>query len=191
MTILLPKLSPDIQTYLLQLARTSLSASINNTEVEPTGQIPEVVQGKYGCFVTLTKHDSLRGCIGFIEGVEPLYKAVIENVRNAGLYDPRFDPVSAEELRDICIEISVLTPPTLIIFENDQDLLQQLVPGEDGLVLQKGYRKSTFLPQVWEQLPDKTAFLGHLAVKAGLPPDGWKSATIKRYAVFHFNEEQR
>jgi AmmeMemoRadiSam system protein A len=190
MTIHLPALSLDIQSYLLQLARKSMSASIKNIAMEPIEPIPDIVKDKYGCFVTLTKFGGLRGCIGYIEGVEPLYRAVVENARNAALFDSRFKPIGVEELMEICIEISVLTTPALIVFKNELDLLNQLVPHEDGIVLEKGYRKSTFLPQVWEQLPEKRAFLENLAIKAGLPSDGWKSAIIKRYAVMHFSENK-
>jgi AmmeMemoRadiSam system protein A len=193
MAIILPELSSEVKKYLLELARNSLNECINTmatSGLEAQKNIPDIAQRNFGCFVTLTKNGWLRGCIGYIEGVEPLYTAVIENACNAGLYDSRFDPVNAEELIDICIEISVLTPPVPVVFNTEQELLQQLVPGEDGIVLEKGYRKSTFLPQVWEQLPDKTAFLAHLSVKAGLPSDGWKTSTIKRYAAIHFKEEK-
>lgn len=192
MVIIVPELSSEVKKYLLELARNSLNACVNNT-TQPgsvvSEHLPSIALKRFGCFVTLTKNDQLRGCVGYIEGVEPLYTAVIENACNAGLYDSRFTPVCTEELKDICIEISVLTPPVPVVFNNEKELLQQLVPGEDGIVLEKGYRKSTFLPQVWEQIPDKTAFLGHLSLKAGLPSDGWKTATIKRYAAIHFKEE--
>jgi len=188
MNIVLPKISGNIQTYLLHIARESLIAAVKKTSMQSAAEIPELPQEKYGCFVTLTKRDRLRGCIGYIEGYMPLNVSVIENARSAALEDPRFNPVTEEELSEISIEISVLTSPNPLIFKNEQDLLQQLVPGEDGIVLQKGSRKSTFLPQVWEQLPEKIMFMEQLAVKAGLPSSSWSSADIKRYRVLHFNE---
>ena len=93
------------------------------------------------------------------------------------------------ELADIKVEVSVLTKPVPLDYKDPQDLLAKLVPGEDGIILTKGSYQSTFLPQVWEELPDKIEFLEHLSLKGGMPPDGWKTADVKRYRAIHFQEQ--
>jgi len=189
--ITVPKLTKAVQCYLLQIARESLTATVKKTAMHvPTAQVA-VPDEKYGCFVTLTRHGRLRGCIGYIEGFMPLSAAVIENAGSAAIHDTRFEPITEKELPDISIEISVLTLPETIVYNDANDLLQQIIPGEDGIVLQKGSCRATFLPQVWTQLPDKIVFLEQLAAKAELTPESWSSATIKRYRVQHFNEGER
>ncbi len=179
----------EIKSFLLKLARESLEASVNDRPLPKPQNPPDATKPWQGCFVTLTEGGELRGCIGYIEGIKPLYEAVIDNARNAALSDPRFPRVSPEELSRIRIEVSVLTPPSLLDYTDPQDLLNKLVPNEDGIILQKGFHQSTFLPQVWEQLPDKIRFLEHLSIKGGMPPDGWKTATVKRYRAIHFQEQ--
>ena len=183
-------LTADAKEYLLRLARQSLEACVNRTLAPKPENVPESVKAKQGCFVTLTKGGNLRGCIGYLEGIKPLYEAVIENAQNAALSDPRFPGVSSEELPSIVIEISALTPPRIVEYKNPQDLLDKLAPGQDGIILQKGFHQSTYLPQVWEQLPDKVQFLENLSLKGGMDPDGWKSATVKRYRAIHFQEHK-
>ncbi|MDW7979591.1 MAG: AmmeMemoRadiSam system protein A, partial [Verrucomicrobiales bacterium] len=145
-----------------------------------------------GCFVTLTKHGQLRGCIGNILPAGPLYQAVIENARSAALHDYRFPPVRSDELKDIHIEISVLSEPVPVQFSSPDELLAKLKPGKDGVVLEIGERKATFLPQVWQQLPDKVEFLNHLAMKAGAGPSDWRGKDVKVsvYHVLAFEEEK-
>jgi AmmeMemoRadiSam system protein A len=150
---------------------------------------PEITKKNRGCFVTLTKSGVLRGCIGYIEGIKPLFEAIIDNAKNAAMSDPRFPEVTPEELPGIRIEVSVLTPPEPLEYKDPQDLLNKLVPNQDGIILQSGYHQSTFLPQVWEQLPDKIDFLEHLSMKGGMPKDGWKTASVKRYRAIHFQEK--
>jgi AmmeMemoRadiSam system protein A len=169
-------LPPEEQRFLLGLARKTLQ------EIVTTGNLPKVdtsgissrLLKPTGCFVTLTKHGVLRGCIGYIFPQEPLYKAVMDNARSAAVEDTRFRPVQPEELEEIEIEISVLTPPRELKFSSPEDLLNKLRPGKDGVVLAIGRRRSTYLPQVWKQLPTKEEFLGHLCVKAGSPPTAWR-----------------
>jgi MEMO1 family protein len=182
------KIPADVQSYLLKLARASLEAAVKGTPQVAPKDVPALVLEKRGCFVTLTENDNLRGCIGYIEGIKPLYLAIIDNAQNAALRDPRFNPVTADELTHITVEVSVLTPPQPLDYSSPQDLLDKLVPGQDGIILQKGYHQSTYLPQVWEQLPDKVKFLEQLSLKGGMDPDGWKSATVKRYRAIHFSE---
>jgi AmmeMemoRadiSam system protein A len=134
--------------------------------------------------VTLTEDGVLRGCIGHILPQEALYQAVEDNARNAATRDPRFRPVRPEELSKIKIEISVLTEPQSLSFTSPVDLLQKLEPGEDGVVLRIGPCLATYLPQVWEQLPDKVEFLNHLAQKAGCGPDDWRGSNVN-VSIYH------
>jgi AmmeMemoRadiSam system protein B/AmmeMemoRadiSam system protein A len=180
--------------YLLDLARKTVC------DVVTTGRLPDVsaegLAPKFteprGCFVTLTKRGDLRGCIGYILAQGPLYKAVIENARNAALRDPRFSPVTLQEMDQVEIEISVLTAPQPLVFSSPEDLLRKLKPHQDGVVLQIGERGATYLPQVWEQLPDRTDFLNHLAEKAGCATDAWRQpgAAVSIYHVESFKESE-
>jgi AmmeMemoRadiSam system protein A len=181
-------LPSEIKSFLLKLARKSLEASVMGSSFSKPENPPEITRLKQGCFVTLTIDGELRGCIGYIEGIKPLWEAVIDNARNAAISDPRFPSVIPQELSRIKIEISVLTPPQPLPFSSPDDLLNKLVPGVDGIILQKGYHQSTFLPQVWEELQDKISFLQHLSLKGGMPIDGWKTASVKRYRALHFQE---
>jgi AmmeMemoRadiSam system protein A len=142
--------------------------------------------------VTLTKSGQLRGCIGNIVPAGPLYERVVENARSAALRDPRFPPVTADEVPTLHIEISVLTEPKPLPFASPDELLARLKPHWDGVVLKIGDRGATLLPQVWEQLPDKTQFLGHLSAKAGCAPDAWrgKDVSVSTYHVESFEESE-
>jgi hypothetical protein len=161
---------------LLELARKSLK------EVVTTGNLPKVDASGFpqkfnepkGCFVTLTINGMLRGCIGHIMPQQPLYRAVMENAQSSATRDPRFPPVRADELGKIEIEISVLTVPQPLQFSSPEDLLNKLQPHKDGVVLQIAGRGATYLPQVWEQIPDKVEFLNSLAQKAGCPANAWR-----------------
>lgn len=179
--------------FLLELARETL------TRVTAGGSLPEVatkavppkLREKKACFVTLTKGGALRGCIGHLTALEPLYEAVAENARNAALRDPRFPPVAPDELDQIKIEISVLTEPQPLAFSSPDDLLSKLHPNEDGVLLHIGPRTATFLPQVWAQVPDKVEFLNHLSQKAGCERSAWrgKDVSVSIYHVECFEEE--
>jgi AmmeMemoRadiSam system protein A len=184
-------LSDGTKKYLLTLARQALELATNDkTMSEPdVAVVPQEARDKAGCFVTLTMKGQLRGCIGYIQGIKPLYLAVMDNARNAALNDPRFSPVTSGDAAQIVVEISVLTEPEPIVYKDPQDLLQQIVPGQDGIILQKENHQSTFLPQVWEQLTNKVSFLEHLSIKGGMSADAWKSAYVKRYRAIHFSEK--
>ncbi len=181
-------LKAEVKRYLLSLARASLESAVTGAPLRDVGPCPEVAKAERGCFVTLTKNGALRGCIGYIEPIKPLHEAVVDNAHNAALKDPRFPKVTPEELPEISIEVSVLTKPRPLPYSSPEDLLAKLEPGRDGVILQKGFHQSTFLPQVWEQLPEKTTFLSHLALKGGMPRDGWKDADVKTYRAVHFEE---
>lgn len=184
----------DDKEFLLRLARQTIEKVVRTggmPEISPAGLSSNLTEPK-GCFVTLKKNGELRGCIGHIRPQEPLYRAVMDNARSAALEDPRFRPVQPEELASIEIEISVLTVPQMLPFSSPEDLLRKLRPHVDGVVLTIGRRQATFLPQVWEQLPDKETFLAHLTAKAGLPPAAWRDplTQVLTYQVEAFRESE-
>ena len=135
-------------------------------------------------FVTLKIAGRLRGCMGSLEAHEPLVVSVAQNAFNAAFQDPRFSPVSEQEASRLEVSISVLGQPQEMFFESEADLLSQLRPSVDGLILEEGARRGTFLPAVWEALPDPKQFLRQLKRKAGLPEDYWSDTVrIQRYQV--------
>jgi AmmeMemoRadiSam system protein A len=139
-------------------------------------------------FVTLTLHGQLRGCIGSLEAYRSLYDDVIHNARAAAFGDPRFSPLAADELPAVRLEVSVLTALQPLPFSSEADALRRLRPGIDGVILQCGRRRATFLPQVWEQLPEPHEFMAHLKQKAGLPAGFW--ADDVRLAVYQVEKFQ-
>ncbi|MBF0442398.1 MAG: AmmeMemoRadiSam system protein A [Oligoflexales bacterium] len=171
----------DIGRSLLELSRNVLNTYIKQKKMPEIDRsaFDKSLLTKKGCFVTLMKHGELRGCIGHIMPQESLIDGVIENTLNAALRDPRFPPVTADELDDIHMDISVLSVPAPLEFKNPEDLLSKLVPLKHGVILSKDGRQATYLPQVWEQLPDKVAFLESLCRKAGLGRNDWKSPEIR------------
>ena len=180
--------------FLLDLARTTLvhvATNGNLPEVSAKDVPPKLAETK-ACFVTLTENGALRGCIGHIFPQEPLYQAVVDNAQSAATRDWRFPPVQSDEVGKIKIEISVLTEPQPLRFNSPEDLLGKLQPYEDGVVLKIGSRGATFLPQVWEQIPDKVEFLNHLSEKAGCEPSAWKGreTSISIYHVEAFEESE-
>lgn len=120
-----------------------------------------------------------------LEAIQPLVQDIAENAFSAAFRDPRFPPLEAGELSDLSIHLSILSPAEELTFASQEDLLAQLRPGIDGLILQEGHRRGTFLPTVWDSLPTSDQFLRHLKQKAGLPPDYW-SDTLK---VFRYTTE--
>lgn len=154
-------------------------------KVPMLGKLPVELKEERATFVTLTIDGHLRGCIGMLEACRPLAEDVVENAVSAAFHDPRFPPLTQEEFDDLKISISVLSPPQEMNFSSEADLLSQIRPGVDGLILQEGFRRGTFLPSVWEELPDKEMFFEHLKLKAGLPA-GYRSETLR---VFHYTTE--
>ncbi|MBW1998156.1 MAG: AmmeMemoRadiSam system protein A [Deltaproteobacteria bacterium] len=187
------KLTEEEGEYLVSLARKTIEERLLNRE-SPGDPVP-VPSGKFkekrGTFVTLTIDGHLRGCIGHIVPQESVLEGVKVNAVNAAFKDPRFPPLSKEELEKIKIEVSILTDPRPLDYRDAQDLLEKLRPEVDGVIIKKGYHQATFLPQVWEQLPDKKEFLTHLCVKAGLNGDEWKNGDLEvlTYQVQAFEEE--
>ncbi|MDR2694355.1 MAG: AmmeMemoRadiSam system protein B [Chitinispirillales bacterium] len=184
--------SQQEREYMLKLARETLKSAVRGgdtrqSQPKPKPELSRLARN-YGCFVTLNSHGQLRGCIGNIEPIKPLYKGIADNAANAAFHDPRFPKIKATELEDIKIEVSVLTRPAPLGAKSPDDILKKLVPFEHGVILKLGPRQSTFLPQVWEQLPDKVMFLEHLAMKAGAGRDDWKRADVWVYRAVHFAE---
>ena len=144
------------------------------------------------CFVTLMQIGRLRGCIGSLQAYRPLLDDVKENALAAAFRDPRFKPLAASEYNEICIEVSLLSPLTTITVDDEEDALTQFQPGVDGIVLQCGDKRGTFLPQVWESLPEPRRFLEELKRKAGLPTDFWSDEIrLLRYHVDKWSEDDR
>jgi len=143
-------------------------------------------------FVTLTSRGQLRGCIGTLEARQSLAEDVCEHAVAAALEDYRFSPVSERELPDIEIEISRLTDPQPLAYASPAELAARLRPGVDGVVLRDRFRRATFLPQVWQQLPEPERFLDHLCQKMGAPRDYWRNnpLTVEIYQVEEFREEK-
>ncbi|MDT8376311.1 MAG: AmmeMemoRadiSam system protein A [Mariprofundaceae bacterium] len=140
-------------------------------------------------FVTIKRDGELRGCIGSLQARNSLLDDLQNNAIAAAFHDPRFPPLTEHELDQIQIEVSVLSSPEKIEFVSEADLLAQLKPHVDGVIFSYGNHQSTFLPQVWEQLPDPELFMAHLKQKAGLAADFWSSdVLIYRYNVEKFTE---
>ena len=150
------------------------------------------LQVRCGTFVTLKRGGQLRGCIGSLEGRDTLVEGVRGNAVNAAFRDPRFRPLEKRELDTISIEVSVLTQPQPLEYKDGQDLAAKLRPGIDGVIIRKGHASATFLPQVWEQLPDPNEFLSHLCMKAGLSAQAWREGrlSVEIYHVQYFEESR-
>ncbi len=150
---------------------------------------PASLRVKRATFVTLHRDHQLRGCIGTLEAIRPLVEDVAHNAYAAAFADPRFPPVSETELDSLQLEISVLSPSQPMNFDSEEDLIRQLRPGIDGLILEEKGHRGTFLPSVWESLPDPKRFLQHLKLKAGLSPDYWSDTVrVERYTTESFSE---
>lgn len=153
-------------------------------------EFPATLRAPGASFVTLTKHGALRGCIGTLEARLPLAEDVRRRAVDAATRDYRFPPVRAQELAEIHIEVSVLSAPEPLRYGNPQEIPHLLRPGTDGVVLVSGMRRSTFLPQVWERVPEPERFLEMLCQKAGLAPDAWRYEPLHllTYQVHSFCE---
>lgn len=181
---------------LAQLARQTLVEALTPQKAAALKKIDsktlsaDCYQVDLGTFVTLTQKGQLRGCIGNLSASESVLAGVKQNVLNAAFHDPRFGALTAEELNSIEIEVSVLTKPIPLDYDDGKDLIAKLRPNVDGVIIRKGYASATFLPQVWEQLPKTQRFLSHLCQKAALPADAWRDGDIEvsTYQVQYFHE---
>ena len=170
------------QSQLLAIARTSIENGLQSGKplIPETTAVPESLQAIRASFVTLTLNQNLRGCIGSLEAHRPLINDVAANAFSSAFKDPRFPTVTPEELEKITVEISILSPMEPMQVSDEQDLLTQLQPGMDGLLIDDGRHRATFLPQVWSHLPEPALFLNHLKRKAGMPLESWPD-TMKCY----------
>jgi AmmeMemoRadiSam system protein A len=182
-------LSTENRQILRDLAYQSISNGFKTgkaLEIDIT-QYPDDLQQKKATFVTLHHNRELRGCIGILKPMRPLAEDVAYNAWAAAFTDNRFMPLAENELNDLDVHISVLGTPEELEFDSEQDLVKQIRPGLDGLILEQGFHKGTFLPSVWESLTDTQEFLDHLKMKAGLPSNYWSdNIKIKRYTVEEF-----
>jgi AmmeMemoRadiSam system protein A len=176
------------RTQLLDVAATSIRHGLSGARLLVNlADFPEPLRALRATFVTLHLADDLRGCIGTLEARRTLVEDVAANAYAAAFEDPRFGPLRAVEFEQLQIHISVLSPAQPLVFESEQDLLAQLRPGVDGLILEERHARGTFLPSVWEQLPEPLDFLRHLKRKAGLPVDYWSAQVrISRYTTESF-----
>ncbi|WP_263832409.1 AmmeMemoRadiSam system protein A [Sulfurospirillum oryzae] len=172
-----------MQNVILDIAKQAIHDSFNHTSTIDTKALlecyPELSKPK-ATFVTLTLDHQLRGCIGSLIAHRPLLDDLIHNAQAAAFEDPRFYPLSPEEFSRVHIEVSLLSEPEVVVYSDIEDLKSKVTVGVDGIILQRGSRKATFLPQVWEQLPTFELFFSHLCQKAGLEsgcleshPDIW------------------
>ena len=176
-----------IGPLLLGRARAAIARELGY----PTDPIPDtpVLSEPGASFVTVTRAGALRGCIGSLQARRSLREDVDSNAIAAAFRDPRFPPLSRDEFADLRIEVSLLSDPQPMSFRDEADALAQLRPGIDGVILSSGYRQATFLPQVWESLPEPRDFITQLKRKAGLRDDFWSpDVMLARYQVRKFKE---
>lgn len=184
--------SSAAQRFLLDEARRSITHGLEHgVPAPPTVASSEsVVASVRACFVTIHVAGELRGCTGSLEAEQPLAHGVVYHAFQSAFGDPRFPALTRRELSALDIEISVLSPLSPVAVASEQELLATLEPHIDGLLLEFGAYRATFLPKVWETLPDPAAFLAHLKHKAGLPVDFWSSQlALYRYQTETFSEK--
>lgn len=172
-------LKEHFSEIILQIAKLSIKSQLErlNLKIE---NYPKALETKIPCFVSLYREGNLRGCIGNIIGEEPFIVNLCKNARNAAFHDLRFTPVEAKEFEKLDMSVSLLSAPSRIIFEDEEDLLNQLRQDADGLIIKDIGRQAVFLPEVWKTIPDKKLFLNTLKQKAGLMP-AWFSDTFEAY----------
>jgi uncharacterized protein (TIGR00296 family) len=191
------ELTQDEGEFLLTLARDTVRLYLSNGKiVQPPKDTPQKLFQKCGVFVTINSmrngEKELRGCIGYPYPTSPLVEAAIDSAINAATQDPRFESMSIDELNMVVFEVSVLTPPELVKTNDPKEYVKHIKVGEDGLIIERGYRRGLLLPQVpidwgWQE----EEFLCQCCMKAGLPPDSWltKDAKIYKFRAIIFEEE--
>jgi uncharacterized protein len=184
-------LSHEQGCLLLALARTTLEHQLLRGDGPKTPDDPALLSSA-ATFVTLKIDGNLRGCIGNLQPVGALWEGIRDNAINAAFHDHRFSRLRLEELEKVHLDISILSAPQAVLYQEPEGLLSQLRPGVDGVIVRDGRRSATFLPQVWQQLPDPEQFLGRLCQKAGLPERAWrdKRLAVEIYQVQCFSEEK-
>jgi uncharacterized protein len=186
-------LTNEEKLILLKVAREALEHGVTGRSLPPLDRnvlTPKLIE-QGSSFVTLTINTELRGCIGALEAYQPLVEDVREHAIAAALEDPRFPPVEPAELNRIRLEISRLTAPLPLEYSSAEDLIKKLKPHVDGVILKNGNRRATFLPQVWEKIPDPVEFLEHLCRKMGMKENAWRilPMDVLVYQVEEFQEE--
>jgi len=191
----LTHLTEDQGQRLVRLARATIAARLGiaaaaGSIIPDTDLADPVFQEQRGTFVTLKIGNQLRGCMGCLTPSESILEGIQRNALNAAFKDPRFPALTAPELEQAEIEVSILTNPSELEYFGGSGLLKKLRPNIDGVIISKGMARATFLPQVWEQLPRTEEFLAHLCRKAGLSPDEWKKGEldVSVYQVQYFHE---
>ncbi len=183
----MPSPHPELGPILLTHARAAIATRLGLAS--PPAPEHSALHKPGASFVTLMLLGQLRGCIGHLDATRPLGVDVWENAQTAAFRDPRFPPLSAAEWPDVQVEVSVLGNSSYVHCPTEEDCLRQIVPFSDGVTLTSGSRHATFLPQVWEQLPDPQEFVEHLLRKAGLPVGVWPSdMQLGRYQVDKYQE---
>jgi AmmeMemoRadiSam system protein A len=183
-------LTPEEQKTLLRLAREAMERGVRGEELPPLdlAALPSILREEGSTFVTLMSHEQLRGCVGSLEAYQSLAEDVRVHAVAAALKDPRFPPVQEEELSGIQIEISRLTRPIPLEYKDAEDLLSKLRPHVDGVILRDNfYHRATFLPQVWEKIPDPVEFLNNLCYKMGVEPELWRR---RHFEVLTYQAEE-
>ncbi|MCB1735659.1 MAG: AmmeMemoRadiSam system protein A [Gammaproteobacteria bacterium] len=178
------------RSEMLRIARASIAHGLNHGTPLPVrpGDFDPALRELRATFVTLNRDGRLRGCIGMLEAHRPLIQDVAENAYSAAFRDPRFPPLSTSEFDELALHVSVLSPSAAMQFDSEADLLRQIRPAIDGLILSDATHRGTFLPSVWEQLPTAELFLTHLKQKAGLAPDYWSDTLqVRRYTTESFS----
>ncbi len=187
------ELTPAQRRTLLEVARDSIAWGFRHGRPLPVdpARFEPALRREGASFVTLKKHGQLRGCIGALAAYQPLVRDVAEHAFAAAFQDPRFPPLTEDELPEVEISVSVLGAPEPMTVRDEEDLLRQLQPGRDGLILEDGPYRATFLPSVWESLPEPREFVRQLKRKAGLPPDYWSDTLrVSRYRTEEFSERE-
>ncbi|MEE4242109.1 MAG: AmmeMemoRadiSam system protein A [Desulfopila sp.] len=184
-------LTPEEGRLLLKTIRTVIGRELGEQSALPVGEA-SVFDENAGTFVTLKLNNQLRGCIGNIEPVKSIRQSVLDNAISAAFHDHRFAPLTRQEFDEVEISLSVLGHAKPLLADKTADRCNALRPGKDGVILRCKGRSATFLPQVWEQLPDPQNFLSHLCIKAGLERDCWlnNDTEILVYQVQSFTEEK-
>ena len=188
------RLDAEERLLLLRIAREAIECAVDKKEnpILELSAMPLRLQEHGASFVTLTLEGNLRGCIGALQASQPLALDVQEHAVAAATEDYRFRPVSSQEVSALVIEISRLSPSQELVYASPPDLLAKLRPGMDGVVLRRGFQRATFLPQVWENIPDPSDFLTQLCFKMGVNGDLWKKEhlQVQVYQVEEFHEDE-
>jgi AmmeMemoRadiSam system protein A len=187
-------LDTEHRAILLNLARKAVESACAGRPgpAVPLDDLPEGLRACRATFVTLTRQGALRGCIGGLQATLPLAQDVVEHARAAAIEDFRFYPVRPEETAELEIEVSILSEPVPLDYQQSDELLTRLRPGVDGVILTSGLNRATFLPQVWEKVAQPSVFLDMLCEKAGLPRRAWHTGhpDILTYQVESFHETE-